>query len=92
MKESKRSSTEASLPTARYKAKFNKTDIRIQQKDCTATSREETSFSRRYVSQSKFKSVGLSREQCKRDASRIRRVVAFDRSVNDVAKDVKNIR
>ena len=70
---------------------------------CTATSKEETSFSRRYVSQRKektnphpaetrdlaqFKGVGRSRVQCKREASGIRRTVTPDRSANDLAKQV----
>ena len=79
-------------------------DGRIQQKDCAQQQeKEETSFSRRYVSQRKektdphpaerrdlaqFKSVGRSRVQCKREASGVRRAAASDRSVNDIAKQV----
>ena len=50
-----------------------KTEFRIQQKDCTA----------------QFKSVGrAARVQCKREASRTRRTIAADRSVKDIAKQV----
>ena len=50
-----------------------KTEFRIQQKDCTA----------------QFKSVGrAARVQCKREASRTRRAIAADRTVKDIPKQV----
>ena len=40
------------------------------------------------IAKQKFRSVGRSRVQCKREASRIRRAITADRSANDIAKQV----
>ena len=37
---------------------------------------------------SKIQERGVARVQCKREASRIRRAIAADRSANDIAKQV----
>ena len=64
----------------------------------TATRKEKTEFRiwRGLIQQkdelAKFKSVGRSRVQCKREASRARREIAADRSVNDVAKQMTRTR
>ena len=68
-----------------------KTDIRIQQKHSAQqpAKRKPHSAEDTYRKANKFKSVGTAaRVQCKREASRIRRAIAFDRSANDIAKQV----
>ena len=65
-------------------------DGRIQQKDSAQqqVKRKPHSADDTY-SKAKFKIVGIAtRVQCKREASRIRRSVASDRSENDTAKQV----
>ena len=71
----------------RGKARSTKTDIRIQQKDC-AQQQVRGNLIQQNDELAKFKSVGRSRVQCKREASRIRRATAADRSANDIAKQV----